>query len=152
MAASGRIKNAMNPDNLYYDLKIAEVSSPPLHKMIRFALLYSDNVLSQRLAMVATGRSGYPLTRTGFNQMAKDKLNAVVDDIIVFRPINLTSYEFELISQESAFYKGYKALLNGKNHEVVIDQVPIEDVDLIKSNKIFLITDCCCDLLFLERI
>jgi hypothetical protein len=27
VAASGRIKNAMNPDNLYYDLKIAEVSS-----------------------------------------------------------------------------------------------------------------------------
>ena len=39
--------------------KIAEISSPPLHKMIRFALLYSDNVLS------------------GFNQMAKDKLNAI---------------------------------------------------------------------------
>jgi len=27
VAASGRIKNAMNPDNLYYDLKIAEISS-----------------------------------------------------------------------------------------------------------------------------
>lgn len=66
----------------------------------------------------------------------KDKLNAVVDDIIVFRPINLTSYEFELISQGSAFYKGYKALLNGKNHEVVIDQVPFENAELIKSNKI----------------
>jgi D-alanyl-D-alanine carboxypeptidase len=57
--------------------KIAEVSSPPLHKMIRFALLYSDNVLSQRLAMLATGRSGYPLTRTGMNQMIKDKITAV---------------------------------------------------------------------------
>jgi D-alanyl-D-alanine carboxypeptidase len=57
--------------------KIAEVSSPPLHKMIRFALLYSDNVLSQRLAMVATGRSGYPLTRTGLNQMIKDKISSI---------------------------------------------------------------------------
>ena len=57
--------------------KIAEVSSPPLHKMIRFALLYSDNVLSQRLAMVATGRSGYPLTRTGMNQMIKDKISSI---------------------------------------------------------------------------
>jgi D-alanyl-D-alanine carboxypeptidase len=57
--------------------KIAEISSPPLHKMIRFALLYSDNVLSQRLAMLATGRSGYPLTRTGMNQMIKDKITAV---------------------------------------------------------------------------
>ena len=60
--------------------KIAEISSPPLHKMIRFALLYSDNVLSQRLAMVATGRNGYPLTKTGFNQMAIDKLNAISVD------------------------------------------------------------------------
>lgn len=34
--------------------KISEVESPPLSKMIRFALLYSDNVLSQRLAMLAT--------------------------------------------------------------------------------------------------
>ena len=57
--------------------KIAEVSSPPLHKMIRFALLYSDNVLSQRLAMVATGRSGYPLNRTGLNQMIKDKITSI---------------------------------------------------------------------------
>ena len=66
----------------------------------------------------------------------KVDLNAVVDDIVVFRAINITSYEFELIPQGSTFYKGYKALLNGKNHEVVIDQVPIEDMDLIKSNKI----------------
>jgi D-alanyl-D-alanine carboxypeptidase len=57
--------------------KIAEVSSPPLHKMIRFALLYSDNVLSQRLVMLATGRSGYPLTRTGMNEMIKDKITAI---------------------------------------------------------------------------
>jgi len=55
--------------------KIAEVSSPPLHKMIRFALLYSDNVLSQRLIMVATGRNGYPLTRTGLNKMANAKIS-----------------------------------------------------------------------------
>jgi D-alanyl-D-alanine carboxypeptidase len=55
--------------------KIAEISSPPLHKMIRFALLYSDNVLSQRLIMVATGRNGYPLTRTGLNKMANAKIS-----------------------------------------------------------------------------
>jgi len=55
--------------------KIAEVSSPPLHKMIRFALLYSDNVLSQRLAMLATGKNGYPLTKTGLNKMANDKIS-----------------------------------------------------------------------------
>ena len=57
--------------------KIAEITSPPLHKMIRFALLYSDNVLSQRLAMLATGKNGYPLTRTGFNKMANEKISAL---------------------------------------------------------------------------
>lgn len=55
--------------------KIAEIKSPPLEKMIRFALLYSDNVLSQRLAMVATGRNGYPITKKGLEQMVTFKLN-----------------------------------------------------------------------------
>lgn len=57
--------------------RIAEVSSPPLHKMIRFALLYSDNVLSQRLAMLATGKNGYPLTRTGLNKMANEMISQI---------------------------------------------------------------------------
>ena len=54
--------------------KISGVESPPLSKMIRFALLYSDNVLSQRLAMLATGKNGYPLNKEGLNDMAHEKL------------------------------------------------------------------------------
>ena len=57
--------------------RIAAITSPPLHKMIRFALLYSDNVLSQRLAMLATGRSGYPLTEEGMNSMIFDKISSL---------------------------------------------------------------------------
>ena len=57
--------------------KIAEVSSPPLQKMIRFALLYSDNVLSQRITMLATGLNGYPLNRTGLNEMINAKISAI---------------------------------------------------------------------------
>lgn len=57
--------------------RIAAITSPPLHKMIRFALLYSDNVLSQRLAMLATGRSGYPLTEEGMNSMIYDKISSL---------------------------------------------------------------------------
>jgi len=57
--------------------KISEVESPPLSKMIRFALLYSDNVLSQRLAMLATGKNGYPLNKDGLNDMAHEKLNTL---------------------------------------------------------------------------
>jgi len=57
--------------------RIAAITSPPLHKMIRFALLYSDNVLSQRLAMLATGRSGYPLTEEGMNSMIFEKISSL---------------------------------------------------------------------------
>ena len=57
--------------------KIAEVSSQPLQKMIRFALLYSDNVLSQRIAMLATGLNGYPLNKTGLNEMLNAKISGI---------------------------------------------------------------------------
>jgi serine-type D-Ala-D-Ala carboxypeptidase/endopeptidase (penicillin-binding protein 4) len=57
--------------------KLSEVESPPLSKMIRFALLYSDNVLSQRLAMLATGKNGYPLNKDGLNDMANAKLTSL---------------------------------------------------------------------------
>ena len=57
--------------------KISGVKSPPLSKMIRFALLYSDNVLSQRLAMLATRKNGYPLNKDGLNEMANEKLTAL---------------------------------------------------------------------------
>ena len=57
--------------------KISQVESPPLSKMIRFAMLYSDNVLSQRLAMLATGKNGYPLNKDGLNDMAHEKLNTL---------------------------------------------------------------------------
>jgi len=57
--------------------KLTEVESPPLSKMIRFALLYSDNVLSQRLAMLATGKNGYPLNKEGLNDMANEKLTSL---------------------------------------------------------------------------
>ena len=54
--------------------KIATIESPPLEKMIRFALLYSDNVLSQKLAMLAARKSGFPLTKEGLNQTIKSKV------------------------------------------------------------------------------
>ncbi len=57
--------------------KLSQVESPPLSKMIRFALLYSDNVLSQRLAMLATGKNGYPLNKEGLNDMAHEKLTSL---------------------------------------------------------------------------
>jgi D-alanyl-D-alanine carboxypeptidase/D-alanyl-D-alanine-endopeptidase (penicillin-binding protein 4) len=71
-----RIGKNMEVESLITE-RIAAITSPPLHKMIRFALLYSDNVLSQRLAMLATGRSGYPLTEEGMNSMIFEKISSL---------------------------------------------------------------------------
>jgi len=54
--------------------KIAEIKSPTLASIINFTLLYSDNLLAQRLAMLATVRFGYPGTKEGLNQMVNEKL------------------------------------------------------------------------------
>jgi D-alanyl-D-alanine carboxypeptidase len=70
------ISKDVDPQSLITE-KITEISSPPLSKMIKFALLYSDNVLTQRLAMVATARNGYPVNKTGLNDMMNDKLAAM---------------------------------------------------------------------------
>lgn len=66
----------VDPQSLITE-KIMQIQSPPLPKMIKFALLYSDNVLTQRLAMVATARSGYPADKTGLNTMMNEKLDAM---------------------------------------------------------------------------
>lgn len=50
----------------------------------------------------------------------RDKLNAVIDDIIVIRKLNQSSFEFEFIPKHTISYSGYKNLLRGRNHEVVI--------------------------------
>ena len=55
-------------------------------------------------------------------QFLRDDLNAKIEDIIVFRAINLMLYEFEFIPQTEAYYSIYKNILNGKNHEVVLAQ------------------------------
>jgi D-alanyl-D-alanine carboxypeptidase len=57
--------------------KIAEIKSPPLASIINFTLLYSDNLLAQRLAMLATVRFGFPGTKEGLNQMVNEKLTSL---------------------------------------------------------------------------
>jgi len=57
--------------------KVVEIQSPQLLKMIKFALLYSDNLLSQRLAMLATTKSGYEADKNGLNEMMNEKLTAL---------------------------------------------------------------------------
>ena len=57
--------------------KVVEIQSPQLIKMIKFALLYSDNLLSQRLVMLATTKSGYAADKNGLNEMMNEKLTAL---------------------------------------------------------------------------
>ena len=57
--------------------KVVEIQSPQLIKMIKFALLYSDNVLTQRLAMLATTKSGYAADKNGLNEMMNEKLTTL---------------------------------------------------------------------------
>ena len=57
--------------------KVVEIQSPQLLKMIKFALLYSDNLLSQRLAMLATTKSGYAADKNGLNEMMNEKLTSL---------------------------------------------------------------------------
>jgi len=68
--------------------KIASIESPPLEKMIRFALLYSDNVLSQKLAMLAARKNGFPLTKEGLNQTIKSKVSELGVDTTGMRFID----------------------------------------------------------------
>jgi len=68
--------------------KIASIESPPLEKMIRFALLYSDNVLSQKLTMLAARKSGYPLTGEGLNQTIQSKISELGVDTTGMRFID----------------------------------------------------------------
>lgn len=67
----------------------------------------------------------------------KVDLNAKVNDIIVFRAINLALYEFELIPRGATFYTSYKDLLNGKNHEVIIEHINDDFDDINNDNILF---------------
>ena len=57
--------------------KIAEIVSPKLSSIIRFTNLYSDNLLAQRLAMLAVVRNGFSANKTGLNNMVIDKLTGL---------------------------------------------------------------------------
>lgn len=53
-------------------------------------------------------------------QFLRDDLKAKVDDLIVFRAINLNLYEFEFIPNGATSYSIFKTFLNSKNHEIII--------------------------------
>jgi D-alanyl-D-alanine carboxypeptidase/D-alanyl-D-alanine-endopeptidase (penicillin-binding protein 4) len=54
--------------------QISEVSSPPLSEIIGFTLLWSDNVLADRLARNAAAELGYPRDSYGINLAFQENL------------------------------------------------------------------------------
>lgn len=70
----------------------------------------------------------------------RDKLDAKIDDIIVFRRINKNSFVFEFIPSSSSKHGSFETILNSKNHKVILDQASNltedESNDFIQSNKI----------------
>lgn len=66
-------------------------------------------------------------------QFLRDVLNAQVDDIIVFRANNVSSYEFEFYPKASTQYDFFKKMLKGKNHEIVLNETKITSEK--KNNK-----------------
>jgi len=95
-------------------------------------VLHNDKIINTRLYSAGSeSRIDGEL-----KQFLRDVLHAEVDDVIVFRAISLISYEFEFIPKKSKTYSTYKTILNGKNHEIIIQEAIIDNSDLIKSNKI----------------
>jgi D-alanyl-D-alanine carboxypeptidase/D-alanyl-D-alanine-endopeptidase (penicillin-binding protein 4) len=55
--------------------QLAVIASPPLAKIIEFTLLYSDNVLADRLARISTRALGFPPTVPGLQAAFEKTLN-----------------------------------------------------------------------------
>jgi len=58
-------------------LEIARISSPTLREILEFTLLWSDNVLADRLAKNAAAEMGYSRDGTGVDLIFKETLNSL---------------------------------------------------------------------------
>ncbi|MCS3530507.1 translocation/assembly module TamB domain-containing protein [Chryseobacterium sp. JUb7] len=68
-AASGRIKNAMNPDNLYYDLRIAELSSSAktIFNLVPKNTIPSNISLPSHMSVKGTAKGTTKMVNTNLN-------------------------------------------------------------------------------------
>lgn len=60
----------------------------------------------------------------------RDSLNAKIDDIVVFRALNLNQYEFEFVPSGNPTFDFYKLILKNKNHELAV----VSNQDDFKNN------------------
>ncbi len=73
-------------------------------------------------------------------QFLRDDLKADVDDVIVFRALNKDSYEFEFIPDGTISYRTYKNILNGRNHELAVEDDKFDNGDSLTDEKVDLFT------------
>lgn len=84
VAASGRIKNATNPDNLYYDLKIAELSSSArtIYNLIPKNTIPSNIALPSNMSIKGTAKGTTKIVDANLNlysTLGNVSVNAKVD-------------------------------------------------------------------------
>jgi len=91
--------------------------------------LLNDEIINTRIYSV----SSESRIDGELKQFLRDILKAEVDDIILFRAISQVLFEFEFIPKKIAHYSIYKSLLNGKNHEILIEEIKGDKTYLIES-------------------
>lgn len=101
-------------------------STPDPDRQISFKYKITDNqsrhsLLEDELINTRLYAAGSESRIDGqLKQFLRDKLNAKIDDILVVKKLNDQKYTFDLIQSGSAQYDGYKKILGGKNHEVIL--------------------------------
>lgn len=93
VAASGRVKNAMNPDNLYYDLRIAELSSSArtIFNLVPKNTIPSNISLPSRMSIKGTAKGTTKVVNANLN-LYSTLGNASVDANIDMRRKNRELY------------------------------------------------------------
>ena len=91
---------------------------------------FNDKIINTRLySAISESRVDAELKR-----FLIDDLNAMVEDIIVFKFRTNVLYEFEFIPQASTLYNIYMTFLENKNHEIILNEQNDVEEDKLKYN------------------
>lgn len=119
------------PSNIFFRYNF---SLPDPHRRISFKYIEKDTTsplwnFNNRNIQTRLYDAGSEARIDGeLKQFLRDELKAKVDDIVVFKALSETAYEFEFIPQTSTLYIHYKTILRNKNHEIVILPIDIREL------------------------
>jgi len=114
-----------NPSNIFFKFDFAS-GDPDRQITFKFKekdtsskyYTFNDRMINTRLYSAG----GESRIDGELKQFLRDDLEAKVNDIIVFREINSSLYEFEFIPSTVNTYDFYKSILNSKNHEIIVTE------------------------------